>query len=633
MTTSRRHFLGTTSLGLLGVAVGGGAASKPADEISMAHDARRSSRHWDGAETAQYSAEQNPTAQNPAEQQPGQPPTFGTGPAVGPKVSPRAFAEAEKLVQVELSSSERELAAGSWRQNLASLYERRTGPRKVALEATLVPATQWNPMLQGQKAGPEREQFVRSNHDPGPVPSRDEDIAFASVTQLSRWIEQRKLSSQRLTRIYLERLQRFDPKLRCVITLTPELALAQAKKADEEIAAGSYRGTLHGIPWGAKDLLDTAGIPTTYGAEPFRNRVPTEDAAVVKRLHAAGAVLIAKLSLGALALNDIWFGGQTMNPWLLEEGASGSSAGPGAATAAGLVAFAIGSETGGSIIAPAMRCGVTGLRPTYGRVPRTGAMTLCWSLDKLGPMPRTVEDAMLVLQAISGPEAGDVASVPSHLDFDAAASVRGLRVGYFPNWLKQSPATEVDRAAVEAVRRTGMVPVEVAIPDWPYGSLNLILLAEGAAAFEELTLSHRMDQLKVQTPDAWPNLFRQSRFLSAVDFVQADRFRRKVAQEMARIFSQVDLLLVPSLRDEMLTISNQTGHPSLTLRAGFVEVSEARSDWAPDPKNPLPKFSPPRRVPHGVTFIGRLFDEGTIASAGLALERALAVVDERPSGF
>jgi len=633
MTTSRRHFLGTTSLGLLGVAVGGGAASKPADEISMAHDARRSSRHWDGAETAQYSTEQNPTAQNPAEQQPGQPPTFGTGPAVGPKVSPRAFAEAEKLVQVELSSSERELAAGSWRQNLASLYERRTGPRKVALEATLVPATQWNPMLQGQKAGPEREQFVRSNHDPGPLPSRDEDIAFASVTQLSRWIEQRKLSSERLTRIYLERLQRFDPKLRCVITLTPELALAQAKKADEEIAAGSYRGTLHGIPWGAKDLLDTAGIPTTYGAEPFRNRVPNEDAAVVKRLHAAGAVLIAKLSLGALALNDIWFGGQTMNPWLLQEGSAGSSAGPGAATAAGLVAFAIGSETGGSIVDPSMRCGVTGLRPTYGRVPRTGAMTLCWSLDKLGPMTRRVEDAILVLHAISGPDAGDVASVPSKLDFDAGASVRGLRVGYFPGWMKNLPATDVDRAALEHVKKVGMVPVEVSIPDWPYDSLQLILFAEAAAAFEELTLNHGVDQLKVQVPDAWPNIFRQSRFLSAVDFVQADRFRRKVAQEMARIFSRVDLLLVPSLRDEILTITNFTGHPSLTLRAGFVEVSKARSDWAPDPKYPLPTFSSPRRVPHGVTLIGTLFGEGTLGQAGIALEHTFALAGERPLGF
>jgi Asp-tRNA(Asn)/Glu-tRNA(Gln) amidotransferase A subunit family amidase len=403
--------------------------------------------------------------------------------------------------------------------------------------------------------------------------------------------------------------------------------------ADEEIAAGKYRGPLHGIPWGGKDLLDTAGIPTTYGAEPFRNRVPKDDAAVVKRLHAAGAVLLAKLSLGALALNDIWFGGQTVNPWLLEEGASGSSAGPGAATAAGLVGFSIGSETGGSIISPSMRCGITGLRPTYGRVPRTGAMTLCWSLDKLGPMTRTVEDTLLVLQAISGPDAGDLSSVPSRLDFDSNASIKGLRVGYFPAWMKEDPATDVDRAALNMLPKLGLVPAEVSLPNWPYNSLNLILFAEGAAAFEELTLSHGVDQLKVQTPDAWPNLFRQSRFLSAVDFVQADRFRRKVAQEMARIFSQVDLLLVPSLRDEMLTISNNTGHPSLTLRAGFVEVSEARSDWASDPKNPLPKFSPPRRVPHGITLIGRLFEEGTLGRVGIGLERAFAVANQRPPSF
>ncbi len=411
------------------------------------------------------------------------------------------------------------------------------------------------------------------------------------------------------------------------------MALAQAKKADEEIAAGKYRGPLHGIPWGGKDLLDTAGIPTTYGAEPFRNRVPANDAVVVKRLHEAGAVLIAKLSLGALALNDIWFGGQTMNPWLLEEGASGSSAGPGAATAAGLVAFAIGSETGGSIVSPSMRCGITGLRPTYGRVARTGAMTLCWSLDKLGPMTRTVEDAMLVLHAISGPEAGDLASVPSKLDFDAAATVQGLRVGYFPHWMNAAPATAVDRAALEVVKQVGMVPVEVSIPDWPYDSLDLILFAEAAAAFEELTLSGGLDQLKAQVPDAWPNIFREARFLSAVDFVQADRFRRKVAEEMARVFSQVDLLLVPSLRDEMLTLTNFTGHPSLTLRAGFVEVSKARSDWAPDPHHPVPTFSSPRRVPHGVTLIGRLFDEGTLGRAGLALERAFGVVEQRPPGF
>jgi Asp-tRNA(Asn)/Glu-tRNA(Gln) amidotransferase A subunit family amidase len=572
-------------------------------------------------------------SQKPGELPPGTPPAFGTAAAVGPEVSPATFVEAEKLMQVEMSAADRAVAAGSWRSNMAPLYERRMGPLKVGLEPTVAPWSRWDPVLPGQKTRPQRDRFVRSQTDTGSLPARDEDIAFASLTHLSRWVEQRKISSERLTHFYLERLERFNPKLRCVITLTKELALAQAKKADEEIAAGKYRGPLHGIPWGGKDLLDTAGIATTYGAEPYRNRVPAKDAAVVRRLHEAGAVLVAKLSLGSLALNDIWFGGQTMNPWLLEEGSSGSSAGPGSATAAGLVGFSIGSETGGSIVGPSMRCGLTGLRPTYGRVPRTGAMTLCWSLDKLGPMTRSVEDAMLVLHAISGPDAGDVSSVPSKLDFDANANVRGLRVGYFPGWMKENPATEVDRAALKTVKKVGMIPVEVKIPDWPYDSLNVILFAEGAAAFEELTLSGGLSQLKVQTPDAWPNIFRQSRFLSAVDFVQADRFRRKVAVEMARVFSEVDLLLVPSLRDEMLTITNFTGHPSLTLRAGFVEVSEARTDWAPDPSRPLPKFSPPRRVPHGVTLIGRLFDEGTVGSAGIALERAFGVVGERPPGF
>jgi Asp-tRNA(Asn)/Glu-tRNA(Gln) amidotransferase A subunit family amidase len=564
---------------------------------------------------------------------PGAPPTFGTAPASGPAVSPSTFAEAEKLAQVTMSADEREMAAGSWRQSMAPLLERRTGPRKVALEPPVAPATRWNPVLPGMDAPPDRDSFVRSGHDAMPLPATDTDIAFAPVTHLARWIERRQLTSERLTNIYLHRIAQFDPGLRCIITLTNEVGIAQARKADAEIAAGHYRGPLHGIPFGVKDLLDTAGIPTTWGAEPFRNRVPTADSAVVRRLTDAGAVLIAKLSLGALALNDIWFGGQTMNPWLLEEGASGSSAGPGAATAAALVGFSVGSETGGSIVSPSMRCGVTGLRPTFGRVPRTGAMTLCWSLDKLGPMTRGVEDAMLVLQAITGPDAGDVSSVPSHLAFDATGSVKGLRVGYFPAWMKESPATDVDRAALETVTRLGMAAVEVSLPDWPYGSLQHILFSEAAAAFEELTLSGGLRTLKAQVPDAWPNLFREARFLSAVDFVQADRFRRLVAAEMARVFSRVDLLLVPSLRDEMLTLSNFTGHPSLTLRAGFVHVSEARSDWAPDPKHPLPKFSPPRRVPHGVTLLGRLFDEGTVARAGIALERAFGVAGERPPGF
>jgi hypothetical protein len=433
MPQSRRDFLTNTSLGLIGAAL-------------------------------QVQTEAQTPAQNP-ELPPGAPPAFGTAPAVGPEVSANTFAEAEKLVRVEMTSAEREQAASNWRMQMAPNYELRVGPRKVELESTLAPATQWNPSLPGvvtgKKTTPGAAVFVRSAGPATPLPASEDEIAFAPVTRLSRWIEHRALASERLTEIYLRRIERLDPKLHCIITLTREHALVQARRADSEIASGHYRGPLHGIPWGAKDLIDTAGIPTTYGAEPYRDRVPNADGAVVARLNEAGAVLIAKLSLGALALNDIWFGGQTMNPWLLEEGSSGSSAGPGAATAAGLVGFAIGSETGGSIVSPSMRCGVNGLRPTYGRVPRTGAMTLCWSLDKLGPMARSVEDTMLVLNAISGPDPGDHASVPSTLSFNANANVKGLRVGYFRTWMKESPATDVDRAALETVKKLGMTPIEV----------------------------------------------------------------------------------------------------------------------------------------------------------------------------
>jgi Asp-tRNA(Asn)/Glu-tRNA(Gln) amidotransferase A subunit family amidase len=604
MSGSRRKFLMTSCAALLAPAVASAGQPQPA-----------------------------PAATPPTEPPPGSPPAFGTSPPVGPEVSAATFVDAEKLLMVELTPAERAQAAENWRSSMATIHERRSGPRKVPLAPTLAPYSTSSPVLPGHGPLPQSDRFVRSERDPGPLPATDADIAFAPLWKLSRWIESRKLSSERLTRIYLARIARYDPRLRSVITLTRELALEQAQRADREIAAGSYRGPLHGVPWGAKDLLDTAGIRTTYGAEPFEERVPESDAAVVRRLHAAGAVLIAKLSLGALALNDVWFGGQTMNPWLLEEGASGSSAGPGAATAAGLVAFAIGSETEGSIVSPSMRCGLTGLRPTFGRVARSGAMTLCWSLDKLGPMARSVEDVMLVLKTIAGPDPGDLGSVPAALEFDAGAGVRGLKVGYFARWMREEPATEVDRQVLAKLASLGLETVEVAIPDWPYDDLNTILFAEAAAAFEELTLSGRAVAMKMQVADAWPNTFRQARFVSAVDFVQTDRLRRAVAQEMQKLLTRVDLLLVPSLRDEMLTIGNFTGLPSLTLRAGFVEVGEARSDWAPDPQRPLPKFHPPRRVPHGVTLIGRLFEEGTIARVGLALEESLAVVGERPPGF
>jgi Asp-tRNA(Asn)/Glu-tRNA(Gln) amidotransferase A subunit family amidase len=564
---------------------------------------------------------------------PGSPPVTGSATPVGPPVDAATFSAAENLVQVELSAAERVQAAQNWRSSMAALYERRTGPRRIALGTEVVPYSTCNPLLPGHPDPPRQARFMRSTRLAGALPTSESDIALAPLWQLSRWVEARQLSSERLTGIYLERIAKFDARLRCVVTLTQDFALAQARQADREIAAGRYRGPLHGIPWGGKDLLDTAGIRTTYGAEPYRDRIPTEDAAVVGRLHEAGAVMVAKLSLGALALNDVWFGGQTMNPWVPEEGASGSSAGPGAATAAGLVGFAVGSETEGSIVSPSMRCGITGLRPTFGRVPRSGAMTLCWSLDKLGPMARSVEDTMLVLRVIAGADPKDLWSVSRPLEFDARAGVGGLRAGYFPAWMHEEPATEVDRHALEVLNGLGIRTVGVSLPDWPYDCLNTILFAESAAAFEELTLSHGVDALKMQTPDAWPNSFRQSRFLSAVDFVQADRMRRAVAEQMQRLFNTVDLLVVPSLRDEMLTIGNFTGHPALTLRAGFVEISEPRSDWTPDPGQATPRFAAPRRVPHGVTLIGRLFDEGTIARVGLALEQRLGIAGEPPPGF
>ena len=617
MGKTRREFLAKASAGVVGAAIG---SELPA------------------------------SAKRQTPQTPGAPPAFGTAPPAGPAVSADTLRQAEKLVRVEYSEAHLLEAAGNWQQAMAPVYERRTGPRKLELGYGDAPATVWNPALPGVATGPDASSVTFSTGSELAFPgSDDEAIAFAPLVSLAFWIKSRQITSERLTQIYLARLKRFQPKLNCVITLTEEHALTQARAADGEIAAGHYRGPLHGVPWGAKDLLDTAGIATTWGAEPFRHRVPTADATVTKRLNDAGAVLVAKLSLGALALNDIWFGGQTKNPWLLEEGSSGSSAGPGAAVAAGLVGFAIGSETQGSIVSPSMRCGVTGLRPTFGRVPRTGAMTLSWTCDKLGPMARVVEDTMMVLAAINGPDLvdtpqtganatagapqGDLACVDRPLRFQAGAPTRGLRVGYVPRWMNEAPATAVDRHALDVVRQIGMQPVEITFPDWPYDSLNIILFAEAAAAFEQITLNGEVDTLRMQVPDAWPNTFRQARFLSAVDLVQADRLRRRVAEMMAGVMSKVDLLLVPSLRDDFLVITNFTGHPSLTLRAGFVEVSEARSDWAPDPNRPLPKFNPPRRVPHGVSLVGQLFEEGRLVEAGMALERAFGVRDQHPPSF
>jgi Asp-tRNA(Asn)/Glu-tRNA(Gln) amidotransferase A subunit family amidase len=526
-------------------------------------------------------------------------------PEIPSDITLQTIAEAEKLAGVTFTRDERKLIL----QGMAEEMQRLLARRSLELPNGLAPAPLFDPRLPDIVYDEEPRPFIRSNDATDALPDVAEDIAFAPVTMLSRWIERRELTSMDLTRLYLDRLRRIGPGLECTVTLTEDLALAQARRADEELAAGVYRGPLHGIPWGAKDLFDTAGIATSWGAAPYRDRVAETDAAVVSRLDEAGAVLVAKLTLGALAYGDVWFGGKTRNPWNPEEGSSGSSAGPASATAAGLVAFGLGTETLGSIVSPCLRCGTTGLRPTFGRVARTGAMALGWSLDKIGPIARTVEDCMLVLAAINGADLGDPSSLNMPLNFDARRSVRGLRLGYDPAWFEEDGATVLDRQVLEAARQVGLRLVRIELPDWPYQTLMTILMVEAAAAFEELTLSGRDDELSWQEPQAWPNLFRQTRFTPAIEYVQSQRFRRMVMEMMAGQFTEVDAIISPSYAGSLLLITNNTGHPALTLRCGFKEDG----------------------TPHGITLIGPLFDEGTLCSIGMALERELDVWRERPT--
>ncbi len=519
-------------------------------------------------------------------------------------ITEATFAEAEKLVGVQFTAKERTQMLQGIKGEVSRYRQRRSQE----LPNGLGPAAVVDPRFPGVRLVDVSNKLVRSSGSPGPLPSTDDDIAYAPVTTLSRWIQRRELTSQRLTEIYLKRLRSIGPKLECVVTLTADRARRQAKAADNAIAAGRYRGPLHGIPWGAKDLLDTAGIKTTWGATPYKDRVPDDDAVVVRRLDEAGAVLVAKTTLGALAYGDRWFDGRTNNPWNLEQGSSGSSAGSAAGTAAGLFGFSLGTETLGSIVSPCMRCGTTGLRPTFGRVARTGAMALCWSLDKIGAICRTVEDCALVLDVIRGADPDDPSSIDMPFEFDATQSVRGMRIGYSPKWFEGNRVSDLDRAVLEIVRRLGIKLVQIELPDWPYGSLRTILSVEAAAAFEELTLSDRDDELVWQSPRAWPNSFRQTRFTPAIEFVQAQRFRRQVMEMMNEKFADIDAMISPSYAGSLLLITNNTGHPSLTIRCGFNDNGS----------------------PHGITLLGRLFDEGTLCSIGMALEKKLGVWDERP---
>ncbi|WP_431299159.1 amidase [Tabrizicola sp. BL-A-41-H6] len=534
---------------------------------------------------------------------------------------------AERLMAVSYTPAERQQMLDNLEGQITSAVARRAVP----LANSVPMAMRFDPRLPGF-AMPHGADALTLSTFHTPLPGSDEDIAFAPVTHLGAWIRTGALTSRRLTQIYLDRIASIGPKLECFAAVTPEVALAEADAADALTRAGINLGPLHGIPYGLKDLFDTKGIVTGWGAEPFQHRIPEADATIVKTLRAAGAVLLGKTTVGALAYNDIWYGGVTRNPWNLNEGSSGSSAGSASATAAGLCAFAIGTETLGSITSPSQRCGTTGLRPTFGRVSRAGAMALCNSLDKVGPICRSVEDTAIVLAALNGADIADRSTIAAPFVFDATAPIAHLKVGYLPEAFGEG-ATAIDHAALAAVRSLGLEVVEVTLPDLPYGALMNILFAEAAASFEDLTLTNADDTLTWQDAAAWPNAMRKARFLSAVDHVQLDRLRYVVMQALDGLFTQCDVLIGPFMTGPMLIASNYTGHPCLHLRAGFEDLgtrspaSLASGSLTTGEADTAGKTF---TVPQGISLWGRLFDEGSILNLGMALEAALAVADRRP---
>jgi Asp-tRNA(Asn)/Glu-tRNA(Gln) amidotransferase A subunit family amidase len=543
-------------------------------------------------------------------------------------ITAETLAAAERLLGVTYTDAERAQMLGTLDEQIAAAVSR----RRVPLDNAAPMATRFDPRLPGF-AMPHAADRMRLSPVTAPLPDNDDDIAFAPLTHLSAWIASRQLTSGRLTQIYLTRIATYGPRLECFATLTPDLALAEATAADALLSAGVTLGPLHGIPYGLKDLFDTKGIVTGWGAEPYRDRIPDDDASIVTRLRAAGAVLLGKTTVGALAYNDIWYGGHTRNPWNLNEGSSGSSAGSASATAAGLCGFSIGTETLGSITSPSQRCGPTGLRPTFGRVSRAGAMALCNTLDKVGTICRAVEDTALVLSVLNGADPADWSSIAAPFVFDAMQDISPLRLGYLPEAFGDG-ATPVDHATLDAARNLGLTVAPVHLPDLPYGALMNLLYAEAAANFEELTLSGQDDTLTWQDEEAWPNTMRKARFLSAVDHVQLDRLRYRVMQALDGLFTQCDVLIGPYMTGPMLIASNFTGHPCLHLRAGFQDLGTRGAGALSAGKLDSGAEAAGRRfrVPQGISLWGRLFDEGPMLAVGLALERALGVAAERP-GF
>jgi Asp-tRNA(Asn)/Glu-tRNA(Gln) amidotransferase A subunit family amidase len=515
---------------------------------------------------------------------------------------------AEELAGVKFTDAQREVMLDGLKQQAQSIDVL----HKQVLDNSVAPAVVFNPVPPG---------FAMPKSAPGPMvrekvpvmtaPSDMEELAFATVAELSTLVRARKVTSMQLTDMYLKRLERFDPVLHCVVSLTPERARERARAADEEIARGKYRGALHGIPWGAKDLLAARGYKTTWGAGPYKEQVIDRDAAVIKRLDNAGAILIAKLTLGELAQGDRWFGGMTRNPWKTDQGSSGSSAGPGSATAAGLIGFAIGSETLGSISSPATRNGVTGLRPTFGRVPRSGAMALSWTMDKLGPMARSVEDCALVFDAIHGPDGEDLACQAAPFTWNATVPLSSIRVGYLQSAFDlperdpadstkiRNPTRKFDNDVLGVLRGLGITLIPVEIPDLPYGAMRLVLSAEAAAAFDDLTRSGRDKELVGQGRGDWHNTFRVARFIPAVDYVNANRLRSLAIAQWHDLYKQVDVIVAPT-NGNQLTATNLTGHPAVILPHGFREDG----------------------TPVSITFLGGLFDEARMLRVAHAYQRA-----------
>ena len=507
------------------------------------------------------------------------------------EITDAMIASAERIAGLEFTEAERKEIRVN---NAVRDYET---IRDLPIDNAVPPAFEFNPLVPGTVIDP-GDGLIRMSEGPVPaLPERFEDLAFWSLTDLSRLVRAHRVTSEDLTRMYLERLKQHDPALECVVTLTEDRALEQARERDRELTLGRYRGPLHGIPWGAKDLLAVKGYRTTWGAMPYVDQTFEYDATVVERLDGAGAVLVAKLTLGALAQGDVWFGGRTNNPWNVKRGSSGSSAGPGAATAAGLVGFSIGSETNGSIASPSTVCGVTGLRPTFGRVSRHGAMALSWTMDKLGPMCRSVEDCALVLAAIYGPDGHDATVKDIVFTWNPETPIEGLRVGVPEGVFRKGDDDRYNhQQALEDLRTLGLELVPIALPDFPVNALSFILTTESAAAFDDLTRSTRDDLLVRQ--GGWPRTFRQARMVPAVEYIQANRARTLLMREMAELMNDVDLIVQPGTTN--LLLGNLTGHPLVCLPSGFAEGG----------------------TPTSIAFLGRLYDEGRMLAVAKAYQDA-----------